>query len=271
MTFIIVLISLIIERFFHWSHLRHWRWLTVYQRALSHSYVSRMPSFIVFPLCILPAAALVELISYFLSGWVHGILKVVFGIIVLLYCLGPTNLWVQVYRCINQLNKEDDKAAMESVRTEFGIAPSEDPTNFYQTFTRAIFVASYERVFAVVFWFVVLGPAGAILYRSIALMSVDSPLGLTSMAKRTQQWLDWIPVRILTFIFILGGNFTRAFTCFRQTILRKPEANQLILADCGIAALDVTEGSELPGRAIVLLDRVFAISLVILAIGVLIV
>lgn len=276
MTFIITLISLVIERFFHWSHLRHWRWFNVYQRWLSHSRISRLPSFVLFLVSVLPVTALVALINYFLNGWFYGVLKILFGIAILLYCLGPKNIWMQSYRCINQLNKEDDpKLTIDCVRSEFGIGSVDTSQQFHQAFTRAIFIAGYQRVFAVVFWFVFLGPAGAVLYRSITLMSDESPLGLNSLAKQIQQLLDWIPIRTLTFIFALGGHFTRVITCWKKFVLKGPETNEMMLTECGMAALDV-ENNAIPEDgfaekdAISLLDRVFVIALVILAIVVLV-
>src|SRR5579872_219911 len=262
MTFIITLISLLIERFFHWSHLRHWRWFNVYQRWLSHSRISRLPSSVLFILALLPFILLVALINHFLHGAFYGILKIIFGIAVLVYCLGPTNIWMQVYRCINQFHKEEDpKLAIECVQKEFGIGPIDTSQQFHLAFTRAIFMAAYQGVFAVDFWFVFLGPAGAVLYRSIALMGTESPLGLTHTAKKIQQWLDWIPVRILTFIFALGGHFNQVFMHWKKLVLKGPEMNEALLTECGIAALDVMEGSLIPEdgsaekEALTLLDR----------------
>lgn len=276
MTFIITFISLMIERFFHWSHLRYWRWFNVYQRWLSHSRISRLPSSILFILSLLPLILLVGLINYFLDDAFYGVLKIIFGIVVLVYCLGPANVWMQTYRCINQLHKEEDpKLAVECIQKEFAIAPMDTSQQFHQAFTRAIFMAAYQRVFAVVFWFVLLGPAGAVLYRSIALMSTESPLGFTHTAKKIQQLLDWVPIRILTFIFALGGHFSQVFMCWKKMVLKGPETNEIILTDCGIAALDVMEGSSIPEdgsaerEALILIDRVFVMALVILAIIVL--
>jgi len=278
MTFIITLISLVIERFFHWSHLRHWRWFNMYQQWLSHSRISRLPSVALFILSVLPLICLVGLINYFLNGWLYGILKIAFGIVVLLYCLGPANLWVQAYRCISQLQKDENPAvAMESVQQAFGFAAVDTAQSFHHAFTRALFMAASERVFSVVFWFVLLGPAGAVLYRSIALMNSTSPLGLESMAQKARQWLDWIPVRLLTFIFALGGHFTRVFAVWKKTVLKRPETNDVMLTECGIAALDMKEDGltledvSAEKDAIVLLDRVFVMALLVLAIAVLIV
>lgn len=242
MTFIITLISLAIERFFHWSHLRHWRWFNTYQQWLSHSRVNRLPSFVLFILALLPFTLLVGLINHFLDGWLYGVLKILFGIAILLYCLGPSNLWVQANRTTQQ----------------------------------SIFILANERIFAVVFWFVVLGPVGAVLYRSIALMSTGSPLGLTLTAKKIQQYLDWLPIRIFTFIFALGGHFTRVFAFWKKRVLKGPETNDAMLVECGHAAVDakenelVVENGSAERETMLFLDRVLVMSLVILAIIVLI-
>ena len=275
MTFIATLIALVIERFFHWGHLRHWHWFDAYQRWLSHSLLSRLPSYLLLITGLIPIALIIGLINYFLGNLLYGSLKLIFGAGILLYCMGPANIWVQAFHCIANLHKEDPKAALEAVQAEFGVVAVENSQFFHQAFTRAIFLAAYQRIFAVIFWFVILGPIGAILYRSIALMTTESPLGLTTNAREIQRLLDWIPIRLLTFIFALSGHFTQVFAYWKQFILKNPKTNETMLTECGIAALDVMKGSNIPedGAAetdtIVLLDRVFVMSLVILAILVL--
>ncbi len=277
MTFIITLIALVIERFFHWSHLRYWRWFGTYQQWLSHSRIARLPAGVLLALCLLPLVLLTGLLNYFLAGWFYGSLKLIFGVVVLLYCLGPANIWVQAWCSINQLQKDEDPNLIASTaQTEFAFHSAGNAQQFHQAFVRAIFIAANERVFSVVFWFILLGPVGAVLYRSIALMAAGSPLGLTQMARTVQQWLDWLPVRLLTFIFALGGHFVRVFACWKRMVLTGPEMNDVLLTDCGLAALDVMENGMMPeaGSAeretIVLLDRVFVMALVALALIVLI-
>jgi AmpE protein len=277
MTFIITLFALIIERFFHWNQLRYWRWFGGYQRWLSHSRINQLPSWVLYAISVLPPILLIGLINCSLVGWFYGIFKLIFGIVILVYCLGPVNLWLQTYRCLSQLHQADSNAAVLFVQKEFAIGVVENSQAFHQAFIRAIFQAAYQRVFAVIFWFVVLGPIGAVLYRLTALICAESPLGLTQVAKKIQQWLDWIPVRILTFIFALGGHYTEVFNCWKKNVVKGPEMNEALLAECGVAALDIMKGDAIveegaaEKEAISLLDRVFVMSLVILAVGVLLV
>lgn len=269
MTFIITLIAFVMERFFHWHHLRHWRWFIHYERWLS-IHISRLPAWLRLIINVLPPMVLIGIIGQLLSGWFYGLFELIFGVIVLLYCLGPDNLWVQVYRCIN--NKDDPSIAVSQANEAFGVTSPDNSQAFHQALVRAIFIAAHQRIFSVIFWFVVLGPLGAVLYRLIELFSLRKELGLVEIATQIKRILDWLPVRLLTFLFALGGHFTEVFTCWKQGALKGLNSNEQLLTDCGMAALDVMEGGQLPEtgeaekEALELLDRVFVMALVLLAI-----
>lgn len=275
MTFMIIVIALLVERFFHWAHLRQWQWFTHYQRWLEKQTAGWMV-WLLFIVAVLLPVLIVGCINFLLSGWWYGILKLFFGIIVLMYCLGPDNLWVQVYGCLDQLNQDDLEKATKRVNAVFATGMPDNSQAFHQQFTRAIFLAAYRSVFAVLFWFVLAGPAGALFYSLIALLASDSSSRLMSMAVKLQQLLDWIPVRLFTFIFALAGHFSDVFSQWKHFVLKGPDSNKLLLTECGIAALDTLEGKNIPEngsaekKAVVLLDRVFIMGLVMLAVIVLI-
>jgi AmpE protein len=270
MTFLITLIALIIERFFHWSHLRQWHWFTRYQYFLSVRF-THLSKPLLLLICVLPLVLMTGLVSYVMSGWLYNIPELVFGAVVLVYCLGPKNLWVQIYSCIRALNQEDPRDAIEQVKTAFGLTAVDQPQSFHQGFTRAIFIAANQRIFAVVFWFAVLGPLGAILYRAVSLCANNTSFSASELATKLRELLDWLPVRLLTFIFALGGHFTKVFSCWCQYVKHGAQSNDVMLSECGAASLYVDENEQLPENgvaekeALALLDRVFIISLVILA------
>lgn len=274
MTLIIALIAFSIERFFHWSHLRQWRWLDYYQRLLSQR-ISGWPSWSLLLICVLPPVLLVGIINQLLASWSYGMFQLIFGIIILVYCLGPYNLWVQAYSCLSELNKEDPKLAVERAQNTFGIGMPANSQAFHYALTRGILIKANESIFAVTFWFILLGPAGAVLYRTIALCANKSDLGLMPLAGKVQAILDWVPVRLFTLLFALGGHFVEVFQVWKKNVLTHWTDNDKLLTDCGIAALAVPEGSfpedgSAEKATLDLLDRVFVISLVILAMFVLI-
>ncbi len=277
MTFIITLVALVAERFFHWGQLRHWRWFMKFQRWLSMTKVNQWPSALSLTICILPALLLVGLVNGILGSFLFGILKLIFGIFILMYCLGPKNFWVQAYSCMAELNNDDTQSALEKIDAAFQIGTPENSQAFHRALVNAFFLASYQRVFGVVFWFVVLGPVGAVLYRLLTLLCVDSPLGLNQKALKWLSILDWVPVRLFTFMFALAGHFTCVFQCWKSLVFTGIKMNDTLLLNCGIAALALTENKLIPEtgeaekEALGLLDRVYVIALVILAVCVLLV
>ncbi len=272
MTFIITLIALLLERFFHWHHVRHWRWFLSYERWLC-ARMSALPAELLLGVIALPPLLIIGALQYILAGWLWGALEGVLSVIVLLYCLGPHNLWVQAYRCIDQINKQEPTAIAQA-QTSFGFVAADNTQAFHQTFVRAIFSASHQRIFAVFFWFILLGPVGAVLYRIMEFVSTQAMTG-AKLASQIKGLLDWLPVRLETFLFALGGHFTEVFACWKRGVLTKPSTNEQFLTDCGMAALDLLEGGRLPETgvaeqaALALIDRIFVIGLVVLAMMVL--
>jgi AmpE protein len=142
------------------------------------------------------------------------------------------------------------------------------------TIERSIFLAVHERLFAVLFWFCLLGPMGAVLYRMTALSAEnDAPFTLPALTAR--RWLDWLPIRLFALLCALAGHFTAVFAIFKKHALDGIAANDTLLMECSAAALsataDPTEIPHEPRQAQALLDRVFIIGLVLLALIVLIV
>ena len=111
-------------------------------------------------------------------------------------------------------------------------------------------VGSHRHVFGPIAWFIVLGPAGAVIYR-IAAMLHDSwgtrgdpefgDFGLFS--RRCFFWLDWLPARATAASFAIVGNFEDAVYCWRtQARSWLAKSRDLILASGG-GALGVRLGN----------------------------
>jgi membrane protein required for beta-lactamase induction len=274
MTFIITLISLLIERFFDWNHIRHWRWFTRFQNWLCVK-VSAWPTNLILAISLALPVIAVALINNTLTGVLFGLLKLVFGIAVVVYCLGPTNFWAQFYVYSASLDKDKPQDNVENASALFGVPASTDPQAFHRAFTSALFIEANRRVFAVLFWYMILGPAGALLYR-LTDVSYRKTATVSQPAEKFKRILDWLPVRILSFLFAIGGHFTPVIKRWKQQAFDTPAVNEVLLADCGIVALDLSKDNLLPEdgtaeqEAVALLDRVFVITLVLLAVIVLV-
>jgi membrane protein required for beta-lactamase induction len=88
---------------------------------------------------------------------------------------------------------------------------------------RGILIEANIRIYALLFWFALLGPIAAILYRLLDLY-LRQPLwaeelnGWRAQLKELLGWLEWIPVRLTMFAFMLSGSFEEGLNTFRRHV-----------------------------------------------------
>jgi adenosylcobinamide-phosphate synthase len=115
-------------------------------------------------------------------------------------------------------------------------------------------LASHRHVFAPLFWFVVLGPAGALLYRlALGVATRWSPRSpeaegevFGQFASAAFQALDWLPARLTAITFAVVGDFEDAVYCWRTQADQWGDAASGILLSSGAGALGVKLGMPLP-------------------------
>lgn len=278
MTFVVTLIALLIERFFDWSHMRRFTWYQSLQQMMMNRFTG-LSSYFILAATIVPVLVAALLISLLLDKALYGLLSLLFQLLILLYCFGPRNLWANTFASLNVLTQGDAQSATNNLKTTFNIDHASSVQELHQQLTNHLFIEANRRIFAVIFWYVLLGPVGALLYRCVSLSATEStnqeisyPItpGVPQAARLIESILDWIPVRILTFIFALGGQFSQVFNVWYKKVLLGPAYNQELLVRAGTAAIhqdDVNkEDGALEKQALKLLDRSFVIVLVIVAV-----
>lgn len=115
---------------------------------------------------------------------------------------------------------------------------SEDETNIVGNFLASI----NEALFAVMFWFSVAGPLGALCYRLVALCARQSITA--EQGKRILAILDWIPVRITLLLYLLVGNFQAGINFFSQMLFVTPNKNYTILSQGGLLAVRTSNNEQ---------------------------
>lgn len=194
-----------------------------------------------------PLLTAVGLLQTIFDDVLGGTLEAVFAFLVLLFCLGPGDLQRQVRDFTDAWDSGDEENAR---RIAGGFAPESDDQadTFGQAIAIGIIKQAYLRSFSVIFWFIILGPLGAVLYRSchclkLALPEMDE-LGLDfkNGVDRLLYILDWIPVRITAFTYALSGNFYDATHGWREAYnLEKDDSADTILSNAGKGALGLGE------------------------------
>lgn len=113
-------------------------------------------------------------------------------------------------------------------------------------------LASHRNVYGPLFWFAVLGPAGALLYRLSRHFcyawqphpgdEVEGGDAFGEFAQRAFALIDWLPVRLTAISFAVVGNFEDAIYCWRGQAARWAEEASGIILSTGAGALGVRLG-----------------------------
>lgn len=270
MTFIVTLTALLIERFFDWSHLRGWQWYDRYQHFIAKRF-SQKSKPLILALILLPVVISVYVMEILLQTTLFGLAELVFQLFIFLYCLGPQNLWADTFTCMNALTQGDTQLVSEKLKQSFGITEAQSAHSSHEQLLQHIFIAANRRVFAIVFWFFILGPVGAVFYRAVTLVTSGPSPEAAHDARSIESALNWIPVRIFTCVFALSGHFVQVVACWRKKAMQGLAINDQLLVECGAAALgkediEVLAQDETAEKNVIgLLDRSFIVILVLIA------
>ena len=220
MKLLVIILSLLSERYLiHAVSSIRFNWFSAYANAICQ----RLPqtgylyqAFIILAL-VLPILVVCALIFFIVNHILFGFLAFLLNLAIFYYCLGPENPFYPI---------------RENIDEEY----SELAVGDY-------FVKVNGQLFAVVFWYIVLGALGVLAYRLISLCRI--PEASAQFASRLTAILDWIPARITVFLYLLVGNFQRGIHFFSQNILSSPENNVSLLREGGLFAARGTDAQPI--------------------------
>ncbi len=158
-------------------------------------------------LALLPPLVVIVLFQLALDAPLLGLAGLVFGIAVLFYCWGPRDLDLDVDAVIQASDPVARRDAAAALWPAGGTVSLDGPS-----LVAAVFANAKRRWFGVLFWFLLLGPAGALLYRLTVLAAQDAmatqlPAGTRAGARWLASLLDWPVAQLMTLALALVGNF----------------------------------------------------------------
>lgn len=256
MTLLALLIGLLVERLVtHLFHLRRLRWLdrtidTGFRQGDKFAnWPPLIPVFVLAILLVLPVTA----IWLGLGDRWFGFPFLVLSIIVLFFSLGPKDIGDDVAEYCRAVEDDDAVRIAETARSLSEKDVPDDAEARMQMVAEAVCVQANNRLFAVVFWFVLLGPVGAWAYRVTYLirrravfnaLRTDEVAGSQSMvgaAEMLHSWVAWIPARLTAIGYAMAGSFDGALSAWRETgggeRLPLHEQSEQLLARVGVGAL----------------------------------
>ena len=264
MNLIALLIGLGIERLAtQLFHLRRLRWLDrlidagFREAARLSGWPAILPVLLLAVLFVLPVFAVTLAMSNVLFGGPYLLL----AIVVLFFSLGPKDIGEDVSEYCEALEQDDDERVQQTAKAIIeGDVPAESLERMHCV-ESAVCVQANNRLFAVIFWFVLLGPLGAWTYRVTDLIrrravfnatrdeAGDERLARLKDASVTLHgWLAWIPARLTAIGYAIAGHCDAALAAWREVPEPPPEttstASENLLARVGVGALALDDKDD---------------------------
>lgn len=271
MKLLALLIGLIIERLA--TQLFHLRRLHTLDRLIDYGFrqgekFSNWPALIPVIILALLLVLPVFLIRLSLGDTFFGFPYLILAVIVLFFSLGPKDIGEDVDDYCRAIKADDEDLIRSTAKALIEEDPPADPMERIRKVEESVCVQANNRLFAVIFWFVLLGPLGAWAYRVTDLIRRravfnatrgDDESGSPQMMEATQQlqgWLAWIPARLTAIGYAMAGSFDGALGAWRNSeesdTAHSNEYHESLLARVGVAALALQdiEGESISARGV---------------------
>ena len=264
MNLIALLIGLVIEHLAtQLFHLRELRWL---DRVIDSGFrqatrLTHWPALIPVILLALMLVLPVFIFIFSLGDALHGFAYLVLAIVVLFFSLGPKDIGENVVDYCKALEEADEERIQRTTKAIVESDVPDDPRERIHRVEQAVCVQANNRLFAVIFWFVLLGPLGAWTYRVTDLIRrravfnvsrVDDTSETTAQVRDASVmlhgWLAWIPARLTAIGYAIAGHFDGALAAWRNSgdkgVSSPSESSENLLARVGVGAMALEDGDD---------------------------
>jgi AmpE protein len=240
MALISIIIGLFLDRTFRHLHdLRDMTWFEFYVQFCRKFIRNSLPPLQFIIILVLPVFILL-LLQISLHNFLFNLPGFIFGVLIFIYCLGPVCLSTEIEAYTHARTLGDDDEALHYAGTITDAPASNSPDQQTTDVTRAILYVANERIFSTIFWFVILGPFGCMLYRLISELSKQIEYHeLAEFAQYVHAIMAWIPARMLAAGYAFTGNFDGAYHAFKDRAhsTELSQSNLEILVATGLGAM----------------------------------
>lgn len=232
MKFIVILTCVAINRYWVGSHPLHTEeWFGKLKEKLwVHRLADVSIPYSQFGLVVVLPVIVVAITLWAIQSLFWGFLWMALGLLVLGYAIGISNLEEVVRNhtfWLRKLTPEDDLPEARS---------------HHELVMQQMVYDEFSSVYPILFWFLIGGPAGALLYRLAEQYTrsgteSDSEAEFVTLLLRT---LDWIPVRITGLAFCAVGDFTRCMGRFVEALVEWKQPAKIVLVEMSeVAIIDI--------------------------------
>lgn len=198
-------------------------------------------------LATLPILLGIVLVRFVLGelGWV---LRFAFDVFVLYMCLDVYRL-SRVAGSVAETLETGDVQEADQLLRELNVKGASELTEsgVARTTVETVLKQGNSAVISPLFWFILLGPAGAVLQRLTCILDTmwghrdDRFVGFGWAAARFDDLLEWIPARITAISYAIMGSFEDALHSWRRRVGVWSDINSGPLLASGFGAMHMEE------------------------------
>lgn len=185
-------------------------------------------------------------LAWFLMGQIVGVLQFLFSVFILYLCVDLYRLTSVAQSVSTALENNDVAEAAAHLRELTGKDIEErSEAGIARAAVEAVLKQGNSLVMAPIFWFIVLGPTGAVLQRMAAILDrlwghrTERFVEFGWAAARVDDLLGWIPARITALSYAIMGSFEDALHCWRRQTGMWSDINSGPLLASGLGAMHI--------------------------------
>ncbi len=235
------------------SAVRDWRWFGRWLAWLQGQGDAEQGRPYLLVLAIAPLVLLVALLQWSLDGRLYGLPALLFGVLMLALCWGPRDLDRDVEAVIDADDGSRREVALSHLQSAGGSVREDMPSLVEATAVNAL-----RRWFAPLLWFLLLGPAGVLLYRLLAQATQGAQSSQLALpARNAGDWalavLEWPVAQLMALSMALVANFDTVFSAWRRAggnrwTLQNGFLAEAARASVGAELVEEAEAAELAGH-----------------------
>ncbi len=196
-------------------------------------------------LLCLPLIVPIVLLQVFIGDMLWGLVGVVLGVVALCFAFGGGETLEAEVAAFDAAWRQGDEAGAQTALAALAGGSVETAVN-YESMPEAaaghVVLRARTRLFAPIFWFLVLGPVGALGYRLVVMARAfgdwhdNAGPDYSARAGQLVALVDWLPDRLMALSMALAGHFSAAWSVWDREASATASRR---LAETGLGALGV--------------------------------
>ncbi len=250
-----ILLALAVDRFLpERMRVDPFAWYRDWSESLEHRFNggTRAQGITAVAVAIIPVVLLVVIVRYLL-GELGAPLRFVFDVAVLSWCLDLQGLSQRADGVADALQAGDMPVANENLRLLDGKGASEwTESHIAQGTVEEVLKRGSSGLIAPLFWFVVLGPGGAVLQQAACMLDrlwggrTERFKEFGWAAAQLNEVIGWFPARVTAFSYATMGSFEDALRCWQHQAGMWSYNNSATLLASGFGAMQMQSCDSVP-------------------------